>query len=199
MKIFKTFILLVLILVFNNKSFVKANDVTEFTIEGVSIGESLLEYISEEEIKAKINSKATIYYPNNAFSSIPFKNTGLDDFDSLGVVIKPGDNTYKIYAIEGTLYFGKKINKCYEKQIEISSFLENFFGKDASIERFDADYIADKSGDSKVRYVDFLFKDGSASRVICYDLSSRLNESNPDQLYLVVNSKDFMEFINENM
>ena len=74
------------------------------------------------------------------------------------------------------------------------------FGNNVKIKRFDADYIADKSGESKVRYIDFIFNDGSASRVICYDMSEKYHEKNEeDSLYTVVNSKEFMSWLNENM
>ena len=47
MKVFLT----VLILVFNLQSLSKANDVKDFEIEGITVGDSLLDYYSEKEIK----------------------------------------------------------------------------------------------------------------------------------------------------
>ena len=43
-------LLSILVLIFNLQSFVKADDISEFEIEGMSIGDSLLDYFSEEDI-----------------------------------------------------------------------------------------------------------------------------------------------------
>ena len=41
----------VLVLIFSFQSWTKADDISDFEIEGMSIGDSLLDYFSEEEIK----------------------------------------------------------------------------------------------------------------------------------------------------
>ena len=40
----------VLVLIFSLQSFTKADDISDFEIEGMSLGESLLDFFSEEEI-----------------------------------------------------------------------------------------------------------------------------------------------------
>ena len=45
----------VLILIFSLQSWTKADDISEFEIEGMSIGDSLLDYFSKDEIKSYIN------------------------------------------------------------------------------------------------------------------------------------------------
>ena len=45
------FFLLVLFLVFNLQSWANADDIRDFQIEGMSIGDSLLDYFNEEKIK----------------------------------------------------------------------------------------------------------------------------------------------------
>ena len=60
-------LLLILILTFSFQTLVKADDVEDFQIEGMSIGESLLNYMDENIIIEKINSKSASYYPNRSF------------------------------------------------------------------------------------------------------------------------------------
>ena len=43
----------VLVLIFSLQSWTKADDIRDFEIEGMSIGDSLLEFASEKEIKKK--------------------------------------------------------------------------------------------------------------------------------------------------
>ena len=45
----------VLVLIFSLQSWTKADDISDFEIEGMSIGDSLLDYMSEEEIKKNMN------------------------------------------------------------------------------------------------------------------------------------------------
>ena len=44
-------ILAILVLIFSLQSLTKADDITDFEIEGMSIGDSLLNYISDNQIK----------------------------------------------------------------------------------------------------------------------------------------------------
>ena len=44
----------VLVLIFSLQSWTKADDISDFEIEGISIGDSLLDYFSEEEIEIQI-------------------------------------------------------------------------------------------------------------------------------------------------
>ena len=43
--------LIVILLVFSFQSWTKADDIRDFEIEGISIGDSVLEYFSEKKIK----------------------------------------------------------------------------------------------------------------------------------------------------
>ena len=54
----------VLLLIFNLQSSIKA-DISEFEIEGISIGDSLLKFLTADEIKKK--SSDTHYYKDNKY------------------------------------------------------------------------------------------------------------------------------------
>ena len=43
--------IVVLVLIFSLQSWTKAEDITDFEIEGISIGDSLLDYMTKDEIK----------------------------------------------------------------------------------------------------------------------------------------------------
>lgn len=191
---------IIIILIFSLQSWTKADDIGDFEIEGISVGESLVKYLNYSEIKKKINHKTTYHYPNSKFVSINYTTENLNLFDSLGVVLKKDDPKFIIYAVEATFYFWENnIEKCYEKQKQIKEDLKIFFGNKTTIDSYDTKYVGDQTGNSTTRYVDFDFKDKSNSRIICYDLSDKINLKSPDQLYLVANSREFMIFLNENM
>ena len=191
---------IILIIIFNLQSLTNADDISDFEIEGFSVGESLIKYSDQQEITKKIDDKTSYHYPNSKFVSINYTTENLNLFDSIGFVIKKNDPKFVIYAVEATIYFWEnKIDKCYEKQKQIKDDLKIFFGDKITIDAYDTKYVGDETGNSMSRYVDFDFKDQSNSRIICYDLSDEINLKSPDQLYLVANSKEFMIFLNNNM
>ena len=190
-------ILLIIILTFSIQSLTKADDSSDFQIEGMSIGDSALKYLSKEEIKNKILSPKSFKYKNKTFVSIGTYNTEYEIYDLVGMIIKPNDKNYKIYSLEGTFNYGNKINECYQKQKKISKDIDSLIGNDTSKDSWDGKYSADKSGKSLVKYIDYSFKNGSAIRIICFDMSKDFKDTN-DQLMVVVNSAEFMQFLQAN-
>ena len=193
--------LAILILIFSLKSWTNAEEVKNFEIEGMTVGESLLKYMDKSEILDKINSKKSYHYPNNAFVVFGYYSNNFKIYDDVGVVIKPKDSNFIIHALEGTIYYRE--NKCNKKQEEISNDLKNFLEPDTYkfSESPNQNFIMDKTGNSKVKYLDFYFNDSSAIRVICWVLSEsfKLKENNIDRLVVAANSALFMKWINNNM
>ena len=188
----------ILILAFNLQSWTKADNIGDFEIEEMSVGESLLNYMDENSIIEKINSKSASYYPNNSFVVITYKSEKFKIYDDLGIVINPNDKSYIIHSIEGTLY----MNDCRDKQLEVVNELKVFFDRKTYefLSSPNLNYIDDKTGESKVHYEDFYFKDNSAVRVICWSLSKKiLDDGYKNSLAIAANSKYFMNWINENM
>ena len=60
------FFLITLILIFNFQSLSKADDIKDFEIEGMSIGDNLLNYIDV----SKIDELKESYYKDNLYSTI---------------------------------------------------------------------------------------------------------------------------------
>ena len=113
--------ILVSFLFFSLQSLTKAEEVKNFEIEGMTVGESLLNYMKKSEIEDKINSNASYHYPNGSYVVFGYYSDEMKIYDDVGVVIKPRDPNYTIYALEGTIYFQN--GTCNEKQKEISSDL----------------------------------------------------------------------------
>ena len=95
-------------------SSVLADDISDLQIEGMSIGDSLLDYYNEEEI----NSFRTYSYQNKEFYSMDLINTSLTFkiYDGMQVQIKTNDRSFIIHAISGALFFEDfEFNKCMNK------------------------------------------------------------------------------------
>ena len=114
--------ILIIILILNLQSWTKADDISDFEIEGMSIGDSLLDYMSEEEIKENV----VYVYPNKKFT-VSVYNKSSEMYDMVGVEYKSKDKKYKIHGVQGMIYFENNIEGCYEKQDEIEKEISSMF------------------------------------------------------------------------
>ena len=195
MRIFLT----VLLLLFYFQLGSKADDIREFEIEGMSIGDSALDFFSKEEIKKNkyyaYSSKE--YY--QTFFTLPSSNI----YTSIQISIKEGDSDYIMTSIEGGIH---PINfaKCKQKKIKIENELKLVFS-DLQIDYDDeAPMENDPTGETIGISTDILFGqtflDGPAIRIMCVDQSKYIEDEKGwvDNLRVIMNSKEFNNFIQNN-
>ena len=116
--------LLITILIINTHSHLLANSIKDFEIEGVSIGESLLDYATEEEINS---IKVEFGYKTDKFNTYRFeKIRDLNQYDKLNVSVKTGDKNFKIVGIAG-IYYYKDLDECNTLKKEIQSYVKKEF------------------------------------------------------------------------
>ena len=91
-------ILSVIIVLLNIQSWTKADDIRQIEIEGMSIGNNLLDHVSLERIK----SRQTHYYPKSKkyIGYMRIKETSF--YDQVAVRVIDGDKHYKIASISGS-------------------------------------------------------------------------------------------------
>ena len=116
--------LILLILIISFQSWLSADEIDDFEIDGIGINSSLLDYLSQSEIDLALENPT--YYKNNEFVVI-FINKLSKTYDRLQVTFKPNDNTYKIHSIDGVLDFDRNIEKCLEQKKTIIKDLEIMF------------------------------------------------------------------------
>ena len=103
----------VLILIYSFQSWTKADDISEFEIEGISIGDSLLSHMSKKEIK-KAEENIT-EYPNSNYIVI-FYNNKSQIYDEVEIVYNRQDTLYRIQAIAGIVEEANNYQKCKIKK-----------------------------------------------------------------------------------
>ena len=169
-----------------------ADDIRDFQIEGISIGDSLLDIATEKEInKAKrskqfLNDKFIIYKLEELK---PLKN-----YDWVSVSTKKNEKNYIVTNIGGAINY-KKLDKCLELQKEIQKDVERLFKANDKQEN---NYASkqDKTGNSKVYGVQYYLKPYPSNESIainCYHMTdaSKLEKS----LKITVNSEEYAYFI----
>ena len=173
-----------------------ADDISEYQIEGISIGDSLLDHMSEEEIITQIeNNRSLFYYTTDEFAQV-FKYDGLQTYFMMSFYVKTADKNFIIHGITGTLPHAEDINSCYKKMSEISKEFSVTY-KNAKKNEETFNHPVDSTGRSKVKEVYFRFRSGDEIRVICMDFEESLRIKNNwiDGLDITIQRKEVSDWM----
>ena len=165
-----------------------ADDITDFQIEGMSIGDSLLDYMSEEDI----NQNKSYFYKSKKFAVTNKKDSSFNIFESVQFHFIDNDKNYLIHTLDGHISYENNIEDCYKKKDEIVEEISSLFknAKRRTVNGHKHDY--DKSGKSKVSYVSFIFESGEID-VACLDWSEEMKFE--DRLTVGLETKEFRSFM----
>ena len=127
----------------------QANEIEDFQIEGISVGDSLLKHFPESEIKSFFNY-------DNLPSDMRYRiaeveknqTTKLKTYDALQFYYKPNDKNYILYAIGGLVDCNSH-KECLNLKKEILKDVTTFF-KIAKPQNYKFKHRDDKSGKSTV-------------------------------------------------
>ena len=186
--------LLLLSLFFLNSPAVLAVHFANFQVADIGIGDSLLDFMSEDEIldgieKHKdLNRYSYLNEPNKFLEIIVPREKNI--YDKVSVFIKntiPRDNT--IYGIRGYRYYIEDFDACIKKRNQIAEILTNFFpdAKNGSLITEDKNKITDN------------FSIGNSERIIdvnCIDLEEtyRLKNNFREGLEFVIRNKEYSDW-----
>tara|TARA_B100000902_G_C27297887_1_gene911082 strand:+ start:471 stop:1034 length:564 start_codon:yes stop_codon:yes gene_type:complete len=176
----------VLILILSLQSWTKADDIRDFEIEGMSIGNNLLDHVSLERIKSRL----THYYPKSKKYVGYMRIKEASFYDQVAVRVIDGDKNYKIASINGILVYKNNISDCYKKKKEIAKEIYSEIGGERK------DYTYNYPNDeSKSEVTDLIFSDGRV-RIFCTDYSIVREEKNyQDHLSVGVSSSKYMDWL----
>ena len=183
----------VLVLIFSFQSWVRADDIRDLEIEGMSIGDSLLDHFSEEEIK---NNKQTNQYPNDLFIVRNFyKHKNFKKYDAITAIHLKKDKKYIIESI-GALVVYDEIKNCLNEKIEIEKEFDELF-KNSDKDSAKIKKSFDKTGESIAYITEYYLDKSEVVQVVCNDWSERLKKENfSDTLAINLQSKKFRDFLN---
>ena len=167
---------------------VLANDISDFEIEGMSLGDSALNFFSEKDIKD--NSKD--YYRDKKYTPVqndlyPFFKT----YDAVDFNYLTGDKNYIFHNISGILFYDNNIQDCYSKMDNITLDIKKNIKYLKHHSKKEYKHQGDKTGKSKFTETRFDLKDGFIG-IICYDYS--VEHGSQDHLSVYIDSKKFNEW-----
>jgi hypothetical protein len=143
----------------------------------MSIGDSLLDYMSAKRIKEMfVLTKDHYKYlkkPHKFREVYIFSNTNFETYRSVSFFVKPNDKNYIIFAIRGLKTYINGMDKCLKKQKEIANEIKNIIPKFTKREN-NIKSPLDKSGKSVFKNLTFIFEPGDGIVISCNDWEEKL-------------------------
>ena len=188
-------LLIILILTFSYQTLTKADDIRDFQIEGMSLGDSALDFATKSEIISLKNSYPDKGYIYNSkkFYSITFRNhPNLNIYENIQFILKDNDKKYKIYGIVGVIEYIKNIDQCYEDLDIIETDLDKIFTNTDKNPRSRRVASADETGKSTIESVAY-FIQNDVVVASCADWFEKINIA--DALRVNINSENYNLFL----
>ena len=168
-----------------------ADDISDFQIEGISIGDSLLDYMSENEILKEFElGKDDYHWTDKKFANV-YLYRASELYEYMSATVKKNDKKYIIHGLRGMIDY-QNINKCFKKQTEIVDELSTIF-KNTEKTKEEFKNSADSTGQSIVYANYFILSSGDEVEVTCYTFSEHVNS--PDGLDVGLATKEFVNWL----
>ena len=172
----------------------QANDIRDFQIERMSIGDSLLNYLSESEIK---KFKRKTVFKDKTYSRyliVNHKNHS-SNFDALRIYTRTNDKKYIIANLGGMKQFPNTFDKCLEEKKNLLNDIKLVLGTNKNYKtekNKKRKRKQDKSGKSYDIITVYHFDDGAQMKASCINWSKKMKYS--DMLDLSIMNKEYKEW-----
>ena len=171
-----------------------ADDIRDLQIEGMSIGDSLLNYFTKKEIK---NGQYRLFKSKKYITTQLLGN--FEMYDTAEAAFKNKDKDYKIVSLAGGIYFLENFNSCLKKKDEIVGEIKLLF--DEGIVNTDEDvHPADITGKSKFYRTSIALSTNSKYHEIqinCINWSKKMEKEYTDNLSIVIQTDAYNDFLHK--
>ena len=188
-------LIIIFILIFNFQSFTWADDIRDFEIERISIGDSLLDFYSTGEIES-LDDNFKVFYKDKEFYDLQLEVKKHETWPILSFSVKKNDKKYIIHALAGGK-FVKNLKDCRQQQNQIVKDLTDTFLVDIKSKKYNFKYEDVADGKSIAYVDDFDLLNGSL-RVYCTDWSDQteLETTYTDNIRLEIGTLEYFEWLN---
>ena len=173
----------------------QADDIRDFQIEGISIGDSLLDHFSKSEIQ---NAKKQIqpFLHQDKYIEQSILNIS-KTYDRIKFTWLQKDKNYILHGVAGIIVYKDNFDGCLKTKKKVIKELSEIF---PGLRRNDLDKEYSSYDPKKKSYrneTNFKFKDGSAVRVYCSYFSEELQKKYKwyHSLHVVINDIKFLKYL----
>ena len=174
-------LLLILILILSFQSGSKADDISDFQIEEMSIGDSLLNYMSKSQIKKKIKRTKNHYKylkkPTKYREVYIFQPNNFKTYQIASLMFKQNDNNYRIAFVRGMKDYIENLNGCFSQLNEIAKEIESSIANLTKDVREGKSKL-DKSGKSMSYNTVYTLRSGDEIVLVCNNWDEKLRKKN---------------------
>jgi len=163
----------------------QADDIRDFEIEGMSIGDSLLDYFSKEKITSSIKKTP---YDDDEFYDVEVDSDG-GAYEIYGFSFKKFDNKYLIYSVKGMNYL--QFDECIKKKNLVINDIKKVL-KNIKEESYRSNF-ENKFGKSFADVTDLIIEGGSI-RVWCDNFDKNFEKSKnwEDALNIDISTEEYL-------
>ena len=183
--------LAVLVLIFSLQSWTKADDISDFEIEGMSIGDSLLDYMTIDEIK----QNTLKYWTDKRKYYVVAKIDNLKLFEQVELYIKTNDKNYEIKTILAG-FFIDDLNTCFKRKKKIEEDIGSLFSGLKKLVDTKSNE-ADTTGNSTQYITQYNFDSRNHIRIECVKWSNEMKKDSNynDSLNLVAMTDEIWNWV----
>ncbi len=139
-------------------------NINNLKIEGISLNDSLLNFMSKKEIVNEISDNSEAYgHLTNEFGEV-YIYDNLKTFDYVTAFVKQKDIYYKIYSVRGGINLN--FTDCVPEKNNLVSELTLMF-RDTDIYNEKVPYVFDNTGKSFLEYTELVFSNGDMISISC--------------------------------
>tara|TARA_Y100000996_G_scaffold311528_1_gene247912 strand:+ start:213 stop:809 length:597 start_codon:yes stop_codon:yes gene_type:complete len=173
-----------------------SDEITDFEINGFSVGISLLEFLTEKEIINKTYYE--IEQGNNkemGFVNFTDKEINLNNFFLVKAWYKKNDPKFTIYSLSAFVDINDNIDICVDKKNEIVKDIKSVFTNIDPIEEGWVKHDFDHKSKTNTTFFFFTYSDKTTSfiRVACYDWSQ--SSGYDDQLRIEIVTEEYYSWL----
>jgi hypothetical protein len=173
----------------------QADDIRDFEIEGMSIGDSLLDYFTISEIKNFVNYDDLPSDMKFRIAEIySGKELQMNIYDFMQIYYKPEDKKFILHGLNGG-FDCPNINDCDKKYEDIIIDISEIFKKSKNVTEKTIKHPDDKSGKSTVTYWQYKLEKGDVA-IHNTDWSSEVDYADNISLEIVTN--EVRKWVNSN-
>jgi len=183
----------IIIFIIGFQSWTKADDISEFEIEGISIGDSALDFFD----KNSLNNPGYLYKNKKYF--VYYKKLTDSNYDGIQVSV---NQDKIIHSMAGKIYFDNNISECFSLMSNIEKDLDVLFPNAKKIED-NRKHRADPNKKSTIKDKSYFLSNGDAIQISCTDWSKFKHKITgkivdyTDELKISIYSKQFIDFLND--
>ena len=181
-----------LVLIFSLQSWTKADNIKDYEVEGMSIGDSLLDFYTQENL----NNFSSSFYPSSKkYKMMAITDDNFEKYDYIQIEYFTNDENYIIQSISGSINLN--IENCLIKKKEIENELSRILTETKKINYKKFEH-SEKFPNSYVFETAFQFSNTDKIRLYCIDWSEKVTNENDynDHLSVDFSKRDFINWLN---